>query len=340
MKEKVGVCLIGAGRAGRFHARNYVASVPGARLVAIVDVVEPVAKAVAEEFEIEYCYTDYREALKNPQIDAVVVVAPTDMHKQIVIDSANAGKHVFCEKPMGMNVEECRQMVEACEKNGVKLQIGFMRRHDESFKKAKELVKSGAIGEVVQIHSNTRGPSKPQPWMYDIAQSNGVLAELNSHDIDSIRWFAESEIATMYAIAGNYKNREVAGEWPDYYDSVVMSGVFENGIQYVIDGGAYMQYGYDAKMEIIGTRGKVEVGRSDGQFVRCVTVENGIATPFIQSWRDLFKEAYLAEAISFIECVQNDTEPSVGGWDGLMAVRIVELGNQSIREGRIVTADE
>lgn len=335
-KRDLGVCLIGCGRAGMIHAGNFSNKVPNAKMVAVVDVVEEAAKAAAETLGISAWYTDYHEALKNKDVDAVVVVSPTDLHKSIVIDCANARKHVFCEKPMAMNSDECREMIDACENNGVKLQIGFMRRHDQSFKQAKQLVEEGAIGNLVLIRSCTRGPSKPRPWMYDLKKSNGILAELNSHDIDSIRWFAESEIDTLFAVGGNYRNKEVAEQYPDYYDSVVMNGTFKNGIQFCIDGAAYVQYGYDAQLELVGTKGVLHVGRTDQTFIKCTTVEHGTSTPFVKSWMNLFIEAYLAEDISFVDSVLNDKPTAVTGHDGMMAVRIVEAGNQSIATQSIV----
>ena len=228
-------------------------------------------------------------------------------------------------------------MTAACADNGVKLQVGFMRRFDASFREAKQLIESGSIGEVVQIHSCTRGPSRPRPWMYDIRQSNGILAEVNSHDIDSIRWFSGSEIESLYAVAGNFRNPEAREQYPDYYDSVLVSGTMKNGIHFCIDGAAYVQYGYDSKMEIIGTKGKLQVGRSDKEFVRCTTVGGGTATPFVSSWMTLFLDAYLAEDTAFVEAILSDTPTAVSGMDGRMAVAAAEAGNRSIQSGQIVT---
>ncbi len=334
--QSLGICLIGAGRAGMIHAKNFQNKVEGARMVAVVDVVEESAKDAALSLGIDTYYTDYRQMLNNPDIDAVIVVSPTDLHKQIVIDCANAKKHIFCEKPMAMNTSECDEMVRACEENGVKLQIGFMRRFDESFQEAKRMVDEGAIGDLVLIRSNTRGPSKPRPWMYDLKKSNGILAEINSHDIDSLRWFAGSEIDTLYAIGGNYRNPDAVAEYPDYYDNVVMSGQFKNGIQFSIDGAAYVEYGYDSKMELVGTKGVLHVGRTEGAFLKCSSKEHGTSSPFINSWMTLFRDAYLAEDIAFVECIRNNTPPKVSGVDGRMAVAIVEAGNTSILEKRLI----
>ncbi len=335
--ETVRACLIGCGRAGMIHARNYKNKLENAKIVACADAFPQAAEAAAAELGITRWMVDYHDVLADDSVNAVIVVAPTDLHKQIVLDCAAAGKHIFCEKPMAMTVEECDEMIAACEKHRVKLQIGFMRRFDASFREAKRLLDEGSIGELVQIHSNTRGPSKPRPWMYDIRKSNGILAEVNSHDIDAVRWMAGSDIDSVYAVAGNFRNPEAREAYPGYYDSVLMTGTLKNGVHFCIDGAAFVQYGYDAKMEIIGTKGKICVGRSDKEFVRCTTVEGGTQTPFINSWMTLFTDAYLAEDASFVNAVLHDLPVEVSGVDGRMAVAAVEAGNRSITEKTIVT---
>lgn len=333
--DKINISIIGAGRAGMIHARNFANVVKDTRIISVVDIVEEAAKSAAKELNADKYFTDYKKILDDESVDAVVIVVPTNLHKQIVVDCANAKKHVFCEKPMAMNVEECAEMIKACKDNDVILQIGFMRRYDESFVAAKEKIDSGIIGDVVLIKSFTRGPSKPRPWMYDLKKSNGILAEVNSHDIDCIRWLVGSEIESVYAIAGNYRNAEVAEEYPDYYDSIVMIGKFRNGVKYIIDGAAYVQYGYDAKVEIVGTKGVIKIGSSDKNFVLCTTPENGQQKEFVNSWRKLFEGAYLKEDNSFIDCIKNNKTPKVTGLDGLQAVKIVEAGNESIQTGEV-----
>jgi myo-inositol 2-dehydrogenase/D-chiro-inositol 1-dehydrogenase/scyllo-inositol 2-dehydrogenase (NAD+) len=117
---------------------------------------------------------------------------------------------------MAMTVAECRDMIDACEQHRVKLQIGFMRRFDRNFIRAKELIQDGGIGEIVSVKSLTHGPSRPHEWMYDIAKSNGPLAEVNSHDIDTLRWLTGSEVNSLYAIAGNYRCPEAREKYPDF----------------------------------------------------------------------------------------------------------------------------
>ena len=151
MANLINVCVIGTGRAGMIHARSYNGSVPGARLAALCDPVEESLKAAQLETGVEKVYTDYRDALADPEIDAVVIVTPTGLHREIVVAAANAGKHVFCEKPMATDANECDEMIEACRKNNVKLQLGFMRRFDKSFRRGKEIIDSGKIGDVTLV---------------------------------------------------------------------------------------------------------------------------------------------------------------------------------------------
>lgn len=342
MKDgKIGICVIGAGRAGMIHAANFAKSVPGAVLLGVADPVEEAAKSAAEELGIDTYYLNVEQALGNPLIDAYVIVSPTKFHVDTAVMLADEKKHILCEKPMAMTVEECDKMNEAAARNKVKLQIGFMRRFDSSFIRAKEMVDAGMIGDVVMVRSNTRGPSKPRPWMYDIRKSNGPLAEVNSHDIDTMRWFAGSEFRQLYAIGGNYRCEDAKEEYPDFYDNVVMTASFENGVQGMLDGAQGVGYGYDAKVEILGTKGCIQLGGLKGDNVLLCSSQTKQGTyPLVESWRNLFKEAYLNEDMAFVNCIYQDTVPKVTGHDGKMAVKVVNAGNLSIVEKRIVTLEE
>lgn len=340
ISDKLGVCVIGAGRAGLIHAVNFAKGIKNARLTAISEPNRETAEQACHELELERHYLDYRQALEDDAVDAVVVVTPTDYHKDIVIAAADAGKHILCEKPMAMTVADCDEMIAAVEKNGVVLQIGFMRRFDRGFVYAREQVRQGAIGDVVLVKSLTRGPSIPQYWQYDIAKSNGPLAEVNSHDIDTLRWFTDSEFEHVYAIAGNYRCPEVREEFPDFYDSVVMMATFANGMQGNIDGAVAVRYGYDARLEVVGTEGVLFVGRLDQSGVVVCNRANGLKAPAVESWRNLFTEAYHHEDQGFVDAVLNGTPPAVSGHDGKMAVKVVNAGNQSIIEKKPILLND
>jgi predicted dehydrogenase len=330
---KLGIAVIGSGRAGMIHARNFAAGIDGARLVAMVDPVPAARAAALAELGITRGYADYREALADPAVQAVVVVTPTVFHKEIVVAAAAAGKHVLCEKPMAMNADECAAIIAACEAAGVKLQIGFMRRFARDFLAAKEALDSGAIGQPVLVKSLTRGPSVPQPWMYDIAKSNGPLAEVNSHDIDALRWFAGDDFSEVYAVAGNYRCPDARASHPDFYDNVAMTIRFARGAQGMIDGAQGVGYAYDARLEVLGTKGVLLVGALEASSVVVCGSDSRLVSPAVRSWRDLFTDAYREEDRAFIRCILEDRAPSPSGRDGLEAVKAVNAGNQSIRTG-------
>jgi len=226
----------------------------------------------------------------------------------------------------------------AARRGGVALQIGFMRRFDENYARAKRIVDSGAIGDVVMVRSNTRGPSVPQPWMYDLKASNGPLAEVCSHDIDTLRWFTGSEFQTLFAVGGNFRSPEARAGHPDFYDNVVLAASFRNGMQGLIDGAQGAGYAYDARTEVLGTKGCVFIGQVQGGSVLTCTAESHAGEQaLVGSWRTLFQEAYAREDEAFARCAREGCEPLVTGHDGKMAVRVVNAGNESIRTGAAVT---
>jgi predicted dehydrogenase len=334
--DSLGIGLIGCGRAGMVHARNFCGRVPAARLVALVDASRQAAAAAANELRVGEPTTDIDSVLSRDDVQAVIVATPTVLHRDIVVAAAGAGKHVLCEKPMAMTIAECADMIRAAERARVVLQIAFMRRFDAAFLAAREAVRAGQVGSVVLVKSLSRGPSVPQPWMFDLGSSNGTLAEVNSHDIDTLRWFTGSEVAEVYAMGGNFRSPQALPAHPDYYDNVVLAARFENGMQGLIDGAAAAAYGYDARLEVLGTRGVVFAGALAENSVVSCTRDEGLAQGTVRSWRALFRDAYEAEDRSFVECIRDGSPPRVGGRDGMMAVSVVCAGNESIRTGKPV----
>ena len=302
-----------------------------ARIDSVMDLDGARAADVAARFNVPHHCTSEAELLAR-DIEAVYIATPQDCHCRQVVQAAQAGKHILCEKPMAMDVRECDDMISACKDAGVKLQIGFMRRYDESFMAAWRRIQDGEIGKVVLVKSLTHGPSVPQEWMYDIRKSNGPLAEVNSHDIDTLRWFADEEITEVYALGGNFRCPQAVERYPDFYDNVAMICRFADGRQGFIDGAVSVGYGYDARTEIIGTKGVMFVGRREQDSVVGCSTDRGIAQPFVKSWRTLFTEAYVAEDQDFVDCIREDRDPRVRGIDGRMAVAVVNAGNRSIAE--------
>jgi len=331
--DTVKCCLVGTGRAGLVHGRNIVKRIPQAELVALCDSDGERLATVADELGVTTVCADYEEAVAGPNVDAVVIVTPTFLHRDVACFAAAHGKHVFLEKPMAITAAECEAIIRAADEAGVKLQLGFMRRFDQSFIGVKALLDTGEMGHVMLIKSTGRGPGLPPPWIFDLEKSNGVLAEVNSHDVDCVRWLVGSDVARVYAEAANFKCPEAEPDFPDFYDNIVVNLRFEDGTLGVIDGACPCHYGYDARVEILCEKGVLFIGSVEQQGVIKVTVEGEVAGETVKSWRNLFRDAYVAEMDHFVQCILRNEPPRVTGRDGLEAVATVVAANRSLKTG-------
>jgi myo-inositol 2-dehydrogenase/D-chiro-inositol 1-dehydrogenase/scyllo-inositol 2-dehydrogenase (NAD+) len=334
----VRICLIGAGRAGEVHGDVYNNYVKKASITAIVDIVTENAKKLARKYELKenYVFNTLEDAIKNAEFDAVIITTPTFTHVDYAIKAAKNHIHVFCEKPMATTINGCDNMIKTCSNVNVKLQIGFMRRFDPDFVLAKKIIDEGTIGIPVIIKSLTHGPGLPGKWAFDIKKSNGMLAEVSSHDFDTIRWFAGAEYKQFYAIARNMNCPEIGKEFSDFYDTATVLLTLNNGTLGIIDSVCPCDYGYDARAEVIGSKGVMFIGSlKDSATITCIREKNIVINQTL-SWRKRFHEAYIAEDRHFVDCILNDKEPLVSGLDGKKAVEAVIASNKSILRGQTV----
>jgi myo-inositol 2-dehydrogenase/D-chiro-inositol 1-dehydrogenase/scyllo-inositol 2-dehydrogenase (NAD+) len=337
--EKVRICLVGAGRAGMVHAKNVVHYIQSAVLVALVDTNQKALEESGRELGMKNLYTDYREALTRDDVEAVIIVTPTFTHAEIACYAAQNKKHIMLEKPMALSPGECDRINDATKNNAVKLQIGFMRRFDMAFTKAKAIIDTGEMGRVMIIKSTGRGPGLPPPWAYDLSRSNGMLAEVNSHDFDSIRWLVGSDYERVYAQAENFKCQGLRKEYPNFYDNAVVNVRLKNGSLGFVDGTCPAGYGYDARVEILCEKGLIQIGDFKEPGFTWVKGDGTTVHSAFRSWRDRFKDAYLAEMEHFVRAILNDSEPCVTGEDGKKAVEVVIAANKSIQTGIPIQLD-
>ena len=341
MPKPIRVCLSGVGRAGQVHANSLRQHLPDGELVALVDENAAALQLVGEKLGVSERFSSLEEALKRVEFDAVVISTPTFTHRPLALQAASAGKHIFCEKPMALTLRECDEMIEVTDRNAVLLQIGFMRRFDPAFEAAAARIEAGEIGRPLLVKSLTHGPGLPPPWARDIRASNGMLAEVNSHDWDSIRWLAGSNFQRVYAEVANSKVEIHGIEAPHFYDTALVQIRLENGALGEISGVCPCEYGYDARAEIIGERGILQIGDLRGQAVLvCTDREQGLITPIYRSWPERFAEAYIGEMRHFLESVRKGTRPRVGGEDGRWALAGVLAATKSFMEERPVTLKE
>lgn len=317
------------------HAESIMNDIRDATLACIVEPDMQSAHAVSTKTHAP-SYQTIGEALRRENFNAVIVAAPTFVHKEMTEAAALAGKHVFCEKPMALSLREADEMISVCMENHVLLQIGFMRRFDRDFVQAKKDIENGNIGEVVLVKSTGRGPGLPPKWAYDPKTSLGMLAEVNSHDFDCIRWLGGSEFLRVYAEAETFKCPEIKETYPNFYDNAIISIRLKNRTLGLLDGSCPADYGYDARVEVLGTDGLLMVGGLQEKSLKTCRRDRGIVTSQFTSWRSRFKDAYIEEIRHFVECIKENKNPCVNGDDGKKALEGVLAATKSILSQRPV----
>lgn len=333
--------MVGAGRVGELHSATLRTHVAGGEPVALVDTSEAMLAKTGDAFGYDQRFTTLDEALDKADFDAVIITTPTFTHRHLAELAAERAKHVFVEKPMAMTLAECDAMIDACKRNGVHLQVGFMRRFDPDFVLAAERIAAGEIGEPMLIKSLTHGPGLPPAWANDLKRSNGMLAEVNSHDLDSVRWLMGSTIDRIYLETANFKGAERGVTFDRFYDNMIASLRFTSGGIGAISGVCPCDYGYDARVEIVGKKGIMQIGSMEGRaVVVCVDRDQGLVQPIFRRWPERFAWGYINEIQHFIQSILTDTPPRVTGEDGRWAVAGVIAGTRSLLEERPVRLAE
>lgn len=341
MSDVIRICLVGGGRAAQVHAHSLTRHVPAAIPVALVDAAPDVLRMTGDLFGIERRFATLEAALEWGAFDAVVITTPTFTHAALAVMAAEAGKHIFLEKPMALTLEECDQIIAATERHHLILQLGFMRRFDPEFVAAAARIQAGEIGQPMMIKSLTHGPGLPPAWAHDLKTSNGMLAEVNSHDWDCVRWLMGSNPERVYVEVANFKGKARGVETEHFYDNALVNIRFENGGLGSISGVCPCDYGYDARVEIVGEKGIMQIGELKGQaVVVCVDRDQGLVTPIYRRWPERFAWGYIREMEHFVECIQTGAPPRAGGEDGRWAVAGVLAGTKSFLEERPVRLRE
>jgi len=330
--SEIGIGVVGLGRIGRIHAEIFAYRVEGAKLVALMDVVEELAKSTANKFKVKW-YTDYQKLLSDPEIDAVVIATPTFLHKDMIVQAAEYGKHIFVEKPLTVTVDEAKAALQAVSKAGVKMQVGYMRRFDYAYKSAKERIGKGEIGEPLVFVGIARDPGAPPGWAAEPGKSGGIFLDMLSHDFDMARWLMSAEVKEVYVLGGAYLYEEIKEKGD--LDVVTINIKFDNKAIGIIHGSRKSVFGYDLRTEVMGTEGTLYVGTlQDPMFAQGKS--EGLVYKGVQWFWKRFYDAYVEEDQSFISAVREDKEPLVTGIDGLRAVEIAEACWRSYREKKPV----
>ena len=323
MADKLRAAVIGCGGLGRFHAQTARNS-EGVDLVAVCDPIIENAKAVAAENNVKGAYSDHRKLLADEKLDCVIVVSPTYTHAEITVDFANAGVHVFCEKPMAITLEECDRMLEAASRNKVYLMLGFVRRFQPNYRELKRRADAGDIGEIKLIQSVRMG-GRPPAGIGDWRRERNKVGGLHSayiHEMDQILWVG-GNVKTVSGVAnyGTFKDDDIE-------DNIWMCIEFMNGAVGAMGSSQLYPVGW-YEYGVGGTEGCMRV---EGESL--ILMKHGGSAEKIE----LPPNNMMVEELHyFFDCVKKDETPSVTGMDGRKSLEVVMAAFRSAETRQVIT---
>lgn len=334
--KRLNVGIIGAGRIGKVHAENLAFRIPQANPLVIADVNQQVAAAVADSCRIPAVVADYHEVLQNAEVEAVVICSPTDTHARIVGEAARAGKHIFCEKPIDHSLEKIDQALMEVARAGVKLQIGFNRRFDANFRRVRQAVVNGEIGEPHFVHIISRDPSPP-PISY-VKVSGGIFLDMTIHDFDMARYLIGKEVEEVYTCAAVRVDPEI-GKAGDL-DTVLIVLKFEDGTLGTIDNSRKAVYGYDQRVEVFGSQGAI---RTENNYPNAAVISGAERIHRdlpLNFFMDRYTDSFVNEMEAFVNAVLEDKPTPVHGEDGRIPVVMGLAARKSYDQNRPVRLSE
>ena len=334
----IGVAVLGAGRMGQEHARNLL-GIGNARVVAIADPFQPAREAAQQLTRAEKTFADPLEAIHDPNVDAVIIVTPTNTHAELIEAAARAGKAIFCEKPVALGLERTRQALEVVKAKGVAFQIGFNRRFDPSYALAKQKIGADEIGEIEQFISVMRDPAPPALEYLKI--SGGMFLDQSIHELDCAR-FLVGEVEEISAWGAVLIDPAI-GELGDV-DTGMITMRFKNGALGVIQNSRRSAYGYDVRSEVFGSKGKLVMEATPKtpltQFGPGSAKNGRLEQDHFHFFMDRFKDAYRLELEAFMHCLEMGTIPTPGPFDALESLRLGVAATRSLKEGRPIKLAE
>lgn len=321
--------LLGAGRIGITHAKA-VQAVPGATISAIFDPFDAAADAAIEITGAKRATVD--EIMASPEIDAVIIATPTDLHAEQIELAAKAGKAIFCEKPIDLSTDRVRKCLEVVEETGAKLMVGFNRRFDASFARLKSEIDNGTVGDVELIQIISRDPSAP-PVDY-IKRSGGIFRDMMIHDLDIARFLLGEEITEVSA-CGSVLTDPAIGDAGDY-DTATATLRTASGKIAVITNSRRASYGYDQRVEIHGSKGMVQAGNQRATTVTVASSAGYTVDPLLDFFMERYADAYRDELQTFVKMISGENVVIPSGIDGLKALELADAALESAKSKRTI----
>lgn len=331
--RKIGI--IGFGRIGRIHFES-VKKLKDTKVVAVADLFANEMTEVFHQCGVEHYSDDFNEIINNPEIDTVFICSPTDTHAEIAIAAAKAGKDIFCEKPIDLDIPRVEEVLSEIKKAGVNFQVGFNRRFDPNFVKAKNATLNGDIGQVHVIKITSRDPEAP-PLSY-IKSSGGIFVDMTIHDFDMARFLAGSEPVEIFAVGDALINKDIVQY--DDIDTAIITIKFANGAMAVIDNSRQAAYGYDQRIEVFGSKGMVKCENNTPTQTTLFTNDGVVNDKPLYFFLERYQKSFEEELVQFFNALEKGHETPVVGKDGLGALLMAVAAKKSLKENRPVSLSE
>lgn len=325
--------LLGAGRIGQVHAKA-IGSNPKAKLVAVADPMADAASAIATQYGAEV--RDIDTILASADIDAVVICTPTDTHADLIERFARAGKAIFCEKPVDLDIERVKACIRVVDETSATLMVGFNRRFDPHFQAVKQAIDEGQIGDVEMVTIISRDPGAP--GVDYIKRSGGIFRDMTIHDFDMARFLLGEEIDTVSAQASVLVDPAI-GTAGDFDSASVMLST-ASGKHATISNSRRATYGYDQRIEVHGSKGAVAAENQRPVSIEIASATGYTRPPLHDFFMTRYTEAYAREISGFIDFVESKSPASPSGTDGLIALALADAALKSVKEGRAVKVSE
>lgn len=333
--EKLKVAVAGLGRIGKIHLKNLSRNFPELEVMAAMDIYDE-SKSVAREYNVPHFFTDFDKLLTVTGLNVVVICSPTDTHAEYVMKSARAGKHIFCEKPLDLSLERIKEVLKVVDDSGIKLMLGFNRRFDPEFKKIRQLISDGEVGDPQIIKITSRDPGPP-PIDY-IKVSGGMFLDMTIHDFDMARYISGKQVKEVFAKGTVMIDPEI-GKAGDV-DTAVIILTFDDNSMAVIDNCRKAVYGYDQRLEVFGSKGMALAENNFPNHHKLYTISGVSGDLPLHFFLERYDASYNQEIKEFIEALVSGGNMPVDGRDGLLSVAIGLAAKKSVKEGRTVAISE
>jgi len=335
MIARPGVALIGCGRIGKVHFRTLLGRPDLCNLVTVADANSEALETVNSMTSRVSTTTDVDQVFADPAIHAVVVASSTETHAPYIIRAADAGKAVFTEKPIALDLEQTDTALEAVAKAGVQLQVGFQRRFDSGYAAAHCRIQAGEIGKVEMIRDAMRDP-EPPPLKY-LERSGGLFRDMTIHNFDCVRWLMGADPVELFAAGSALTGREInrSGD----IDTSIVTLRFPSGALASIENSRRSSFGYDVRTEVFGERGGLLIGDSRQTPIRLFD-SNGVHEDHQYFFLERFADAYRNELVAFLDAVSNESPVQVTGIDGRKALQLAIAAERSRELGIPVRLDD